>query len=435
MPKDDNEVDQTIKQTLSDINSLKDKILCKNPIKDQQQINAFKLLIVDIYNNFIKFNQTHFEKVNKTLKAKLKSTFIGLRDICIKYCTALGLNANFPDHIKITIDPDSILEFTLAENAQNQSTMPNIESFYTLCAKQITKNYDGSFGTLKSFINAINLLKSLAGSDAEKKTALLTFILTKLDQKALEKIPDDVEDIDIIIQCLKDKIKPDTAKVVEGRMIALTADNKPILEFQKEAEELAEQYQRSLVVEGTPLKVAEKQAIEKTVELCRKNSRSIEVRAVLNAAHFSSPSEVIAKMATTIDTVKNESAQNRFKKNDKTKNKNTFQNRNGNQNNYGGNYQNNRNFNSRNGNFNRGQNRQQGFNNQNNYNNNNYGNGRQSGNSRPNNGQGQGNNRNGHRPNPNPHNFYSMSGNAGFPLPLGGQQQQQSHQTNHNQQQ
>lgn len=427
MSKIEDQVDQIVLQTLSEINILQDKILIPQKPTNKVEINALKEQIAEIFNKFIAFNQEHFDTIDKDLKKRLKVTFIDIRDICIKYCTALGLNANFPDHIKTYVDPNTILEFKLSDNThkdKDKDKMTNIEGYYTLCAKQITKNYDGSYGTLKSFINSINLLKALAGSDTEKKSALVTFLLTKLDQKALEKLPDDVQDIDTIIKCLKEKIKPDTAKVVEGRMIALTSDNKPLLDFQKEAEELAEQYQRSLVVEGIPLNVAEKQAVEKTVELCRKNSRSVEVRAVLNAAHFSSPAEVIAKIATTIDSLKSETTQNRFKKNDKFKNKPNFQNRSGNRNNYAGPSHNNRNNNfSRNVTFSRGQNGPQGNTGYNSHNNNN--NGRQNGNHHPNNNTG--NNRGGHgghRPN-NSHNFYTMSGNEGFPLNPGGYQQQQ----------
>lgn len=110
-------------------------------------------------------------------------------------------------------------------------------------------------------------------------------------------------------------------------MIALTLDNKPLVEFQKQAESLADSYMQALVEEGIPLGVAEKLTIDKTVDLCRKNTKSAEVKAVLSATSHTNATSVIAKMVTQMDSVRQdrlttENTKNKNKPNGKPDNSN-----------------------------------------------------------------------------------------------------------------
>lgn len=64
-------------------------------------------------------------------------------------------------------------------------------------------------------------------------------------------------------------------------------------------------------------------AIDKTVDLCRKNTKSSEVKAVLSATAFSNATLVIAKMVTQIDAVRQEKLISNGTK-DKTENKGNY---------------------------------------------------------------------------------------------------------------
>lgn len=92
-------------------------------------------------------------------------------------------------------------------------------------------------------------------------------------------------------------------------------------------------------------------SIEKTVELCRNNARNDTVDSILGAAKFNSPKEVVAKMITEINTVKQRNlAKNTYKNSNQKNGNNGNKNNNFHKNNYK-NSNNGQNFNdNRNGN-------------------------------------------------------------------------------------
>lgn len=71
----------------------------------------------------------------------------------------------------------------------------------------------------------------------------------------------------------------------------------------KEAEELAEALQRSLIVEGIPQHKAQDLATERTVEMCRASARTDIVKSVVASTKFSNPKEAIAKFIIEIGSV------------------------------------------------------------------------------------------------------------------------------------
>lgn len=95
-----------------------------------------------------------------------------------------------------------------------------------------------------------------------------------------------------------------SSKVIEGRMLALRADKTNLTKFSERAEELAEQYRRSLCDEGYAKDRTKELALTKTVELCRKNITSTTVDAIIASKTFSEPKEVIATMIVEINNLK-----------------------------------------------------------------------------------------------------------------------------------
>lgn len=86
--------------------------------------------------------------------------------------------------------------------------------------------------------------------------------------------------------------------------MAPRADENNLTKFSERAEELAEQYRRSLCTEGFSKEKAKEIAIEKKVDLCRKSARSERLQAIIAATKFSEPKEVIAKMIVEINHLK-----------------------------------------------------------------------------------------------------------------------------------
>lgn len=177
--------------------------------------------------------------------------------------------------------------------------------FLKLSSSTINYKFSGDPLGLPSFIDAINLLQTLA-TTATLQTFLVAFIKTKLDGKAREYIDATHTTIEQIITSLRANIKPDNSKVVEGRMLALRLTNSSQDEFSKKVEELSESLRRSLIIEGMSAQKATEISIEKTIDLCRSQTKNEIVKAVLESSTFSSSKDVVAKLLTQSDKARKE---------------------------------------------------------------------------------------------------------------------------------
>ncbi|HBK82997.1 MAG TPA: hypothetical protein DDZ41_05275, partial [Flavobacterium sp.] len=126
-------------------------------------------------------------------------------------------------------------------------TMNKVE-FLKLAAATINRSFEGDPLKLNSFIDAIELLDSIASN--ELKDTLILFVKTRLEGKAREIIPENPTSIQDIIKILKNKIKPENSKVVAGKIATLQIRNNDYAEFSKNVEELADALERTLVIEG-----------------------------------------------------------------------------------------------------------------------------------------------------------------------------------------
>lgn len=284
-------------------------------------------------------------------------------------------------------------ELRLERERENENRIMPLSQidFLRAAAQTLSKNFGGNPLELTAFLNGIKLLQTIA-ADGNHADFLKTFIMTKLEGKALEAIPTNAQNVDEIIAALQEAIKPDNSKVIAGRMTALHVQQGNYVEFAKNVELLSDAFRRALIVEGIPQPKAQEMTIDKTVELCRASAKSQLVKSVLASTSFKTPNEVVAKLVVE-QTTETKEAQilsfktNRYKSGGR-----------GNRN-YRGNYNNNNNNNrnvARNGNnqnYNNNNNRNYSQNNSQNYsrnnNNNNNNNGR---NFRNNNSRGRNNN-------------------------------------------
>lgn len=241
-------------------------------------------------------------------------------------------------------------------NGDGKMAELTIVELLRLAAQTINKNYNGDPLGLVAFINSVDLLKSVAC--ATTLPTLKQFILTKLEGKALEAVPQTPASIDEIINSLKANIKPDSSKVVAGRMMALRAEKTSLKDYTKQAEELADALKRSLMVEGISQPKAQEMAIDKTIEMCRASAKTDLVKSILASTTFNDPKDVVAKFVVESATETSEKqvlafrTNNHFSKNRKGRNNykrnggNNFnRNYNQRQNNYNNNYNNNNNRN------------------------------------------------------------------------------------------
>lgn len=199
---------------------------------------------------------------------------------------------SIPDIENVLTQIDEAFTENNPEQTQPINMAQSASDFLRLAGNQINQKYSGDPLGLNSFLDSVNLLKQLMGDhgDIFKK-----FVLSKLDGRARECVPSEPNSVDEIINALKQTIKPDSSKVIEGRMLSVKFENAKSNDFAKQAEELAEALQRSLIVEGIPQTKAKSMAVERTIEMCRRSTRSDTVESVLAASSFTEPKEVVAK--------------------------------------------------------------------------------------------------------------------------------------------
>lgn len=165
---------------------------------------------------------------------------------------------------------------------------------------QIRRPYDGDPMGLQTFVTAIDIATDFATTDALKRK-LVTYVKGKLDGRAREIVTDDIETIQELIDTLKEKIKPETSKIIEARIATLRYSYGKQEEFATKTEELADALRRTLIIEGmTPAK-ANEITVDRTIQLCRKSTQSDIVKAVLCATKFDTAKDVIAKLITSND--------------------------------------------------------------------------------------------------------------------------------------
>lgn len=185
---------------------------------------------------------------------------------------------------------------TIVVNQNPNMAITKME-FLALCGRTIGQIYNGDPGGLAPFLNAIKLLKSMYDG-TEHDATLQAFIMTKLAGKALDFVPKEPESVNAIPTALSKYIKPESSKVIAGRMMALRADRNNFAEYTKRAEELADCFKRALILEGIPPENANDMAIDKTVDLCKANTNSVQVKSVLEAANFELVRDVVSKFVT-----------------------------------------------------------------------------------------------------------------------------------------
>lgn len=191
-----------------------------------------------------------------------------------------------------------------SETEDNMTHINKVE-FLKLAASTVNKTFSGDPLSLQSFVDSIDLLKTFATND-ELKTVLTTFTLAKLEGKAREAIIGTPGSVENIIETLKIKIKPDSSKIIEGKIRALRIDKMSLQDFSQKTDELAEAFKRALIIEGIPGNKAEEMTVEKTIEMCRGNARTDLVKSVLASSNFSNHKEVVSKFMVEINTQQTE---------------------------------------------------------------------------------------------------------------------------------
>lgn len=228
---------------------------------------------------------------------------------------------------ELILSEDCPLNPNFIENSAKMTppatTAQSKRDFMALAGPVLNYKYNGDPLKLETFLTDIDFVEALA--EAEQSDLCFKYIRSKLEGKALECMPENLTTVQQITEALKQKIKPESSKVIEGKITSLRLIKGNFSTFAKQAEELAENLRRSLVVEGISKAKAEEMSIGKTVELCRKTARSDVVKSIISSTSYKTPAEVIAKFITESDIAKIEFKQKQTNKDKKfDKNKKSF---------------------------------------------------------------------------------------------------------------
>ena len=294
-------------------------ILKKDLSKNKETLAGYRKKIIEAYNSVISHitnnsyivtesNQPELKKIKQKLVAclqKLKCTY-NIETIAeLVNENQVGPIGSLENQLSNNESEDEYKDFEDIDDNRTQTDKMEIHEFLRLASGQINKNYSGDPLSLTSFIDSLELLESLATTQPLQEF-LFRFAKTKLEGRAREYITDETKDIQQLKNVLTKNIKPDNSKIIEGRMLGLRFNLTSSDEFAEKAEKLADSLRRTLIIEGVTPTKANEMSVEKTVELCRKNTHSDIIKSVLEASSFQSPKDVIAKMITQVEKTKQE---------------------------------------------------------------------------------------------------------------------------------
>lgn len=313
------------------------KVLKTNISKNLETLKSYKINLKIKYNNYISFVHGVWNALDNESKFTLHEQITSVRNkvrLCYDKLQIPLLHApyildfiNYVDTENNTpVDTDSA---DIIADIHNIFHEMDEHTLLKLCSSHINKPYAGDPLGLKSFVDSIRLLSTFATTE-NLRVLLVSFIKTRIEAKARDFINDTHNNTALIIEALQTNIKFDNSKVIEGRMLSITNYNMTGEDFANKVEELSDAFRRSLIIEGISPNKATEMAVDKTVELCRKNTSNSTVKAVLAATKFESSKEVVAKLVTETSIAKNEHSVLRFNATNKTRgsyNNNRYQRR------------------------------------------------------------------------------------------------------------
>lgn len=324
---------------------------------DEELLKSYKAELIERHNDYIDYLAETFDGVDDHGQKVFDERAEKIVEKTKKCLIVLKLRYDWPVNIYEQVDESKITTATQVEDESDSDTVESepevnmshlsLQEFIKTAGTIINYKFNGEPLELEGFLADVEMILQLATNDSLKEFSV-AYIKGKLRGKALECLPDEVNTVDEIKKALKEKIRPFSSKVVESKIRALRLVKGNFIKFAKEAEDLAEQFRRSLVVEGNSKAKSEEMAIEMTRELCRNTARSPIVKSVIESSDFKSPADVVAKLVTQSDKAKREQ-----KEAENYKNSQANRNNNGNKN-FGNNkrYQNNQSRNNGNSNSN-----------------------------------------------------------------------------------
>lgn len=304
----------------------------------------YKSGLISTYNDIVSYFHSVCSDPQSQIEDKIycQTKTADLRKKLCDSFDALYLEYDFDKYIFATVDIDNIIETAATNLTDSDSSDKSVQSvinatlhdptenininmaqtpkdFMAMASNTINSKFTGDPIGLDTFIDGIELLERLC--EEQNKDLLLKFLMTRMEGRARELMKPAPATTRDIIDRLKASIKTESSKVVEGKILALRAERTNLTKFAERAENLAEEYRRSLCNEGFSVEKAKELSVEKTIELCRKQSRSERIHTIIASTHFTEPKDVIAKMIIEISNLKLDRSEGQNSQTNANKNK------------------------------------------------------------------------------------------------------------------
>lgn len=279
-----------IKQEI--INQSKRALKKKTPKGDLIKLEIRDNLLIS-FNDFTKFLKLYWNALNTDQRTAARQIFMTVRDKVVRTFQVLEVSYTVPTSCLEQIDPllvDDDLP-TSDEDEQLENMPLTAVEFFNLASKIVPQDFDGSPDKLRSFLDALNLVKGNADDHSENAVA---FIKTRLTGKARDLITDEAS-VDQIITTLKNGVKGESSRAVASKLLNCRQNTKDSVTYSSEIEALAANLKRAYINEGVPVDTAQLYTTENVVKSLSQNANSERVRIVMEAGSFGTVQEAVAK--------------------------------------------------------------------------------------------------------------------------------------------
>lgn len=340
----------TLKIEQQKFNAVAKRILKKNLSTNPETLNSYQVNIVTAYNNFIDYvtkEVVNLRKQDEDLKDVFLSSSTQVKQKLIKCFKKLNLlyaftGSPFERVIDTKLVPfrnnDPLTDEDSSDNQENNDdnddndsngnnsanddnndnndddmALPTEIEFVNAYSKVIP-SFDGTFGKLRSCIDALSIIRDAAGTH---EAVAVNLIKSKFTDDGRDCLLDTDDTVQKIIDRLKGSIKGETSESVIAKMQNIKQKDKPTSKFVKEIQDLAISLKSVFISEGVPHNLADKFVVQQSVLAMKHNASLDKVKLVMEAGKFDTLNEAIAKfISTSNETASHDSvmfmSQNKF---------------------------------------------------------------------------------------------------------------------------
>lgn len=203
------------------------------------------------------------------------------------------------DNTKVLPSFRTVAKTFIICNRLNPIKMP----FDVRTATAIVLPYDGSHGTLNTFIDSANLLKDV--TEQNHLQTAIKFLRTRLTGKARLGLPDNFATIDDLIKNVKSRCEEIVTPESILAKLKTTKQRGETDSFCNDVDSLCSQLRATYIESGVPDEIAKRMTTKAGVEALTAGVTNNETKIILKAGNFSDVKQAIQKVAENATSTTN----------------------------------------------------------------------------------------------------------------------------------